>query len=325
MKIHRYTSLFAPLLLCVAMLAPSAMAQSLPSGPITIVVPFPPGGVTDVVARSVANELSRLWKQPVVVDNRPGAGGNIGAAAVARSAGDGRTLLFAGTSIVINAVMQDKVPYTLMEDLQPVTQVADLPFLIVVHDSVPAKTLPEFVQYAKQHPGELNFGSGGNGTSPHVAGELFKQKTQTDIVHIPFKGAAAATTDLLAGRIQLMVDSAQGLIPHVQKGDLRALATPRAERIPSLPDVPTVKESSSLDIDVSSWLSLWAPGGTPAELMDRISRDVATVLAKDGIRESLLQKTVLPVGSSRNDFTAFVKTEMTKWGQVIDQAQAKAQ
>jgi tripartite-type tricarboxylate transporter receptor subunit TctC len=325
MKIHRLTSLFAPFFLCLAVLAPPAKAQALPSGPITIIVPFPPGGVTDIAARSVANGLSQLWGQPVVVDNRPGAGGNIGAAAVARAEGDGRTWLFAGTSIVINAVMQDKVPYTLLEDLQPVSQVADLPFLIVVHNSVPAKTLPELVQFAKQHPGMLNFGSGGNGTSPHVAGELFKQKTQTDIVHIPFKGAAAATTDLLAGRIHLMVDSAQGLIPHVQKGDLRALATPREERIPSLPDVPTVKESSSLDIEVSSWLSLWAPGGTPSALMDRVSRDVATVLAKDSIRESLLQKTVLPIGSSRADFTAFVKSELTKWDQVIDQANAKAQ
>lgn len=324
MKVLLRGFLFSLLALCMTIAAPLTRAQSLPDGPVTIVVPFPPGGVTDLVARVVATRLGEIWKQPVVINNKPGAGGDIGAATVARARGDGRTFLFAGTSIVINSVMQEKVPYALMTTLLPVSLVADLPFLIVVNSSLPVKSVPELVSYAKQHPGTLNFGSGGIGTTPHVAGELFKQITGIDMVHVPFKGAAAATTELAAGRIHVMVDSAQGFIPFIQKGAIRALATPRSSRIPNLLDIPTMRESSSFDMDVSSWLSLWAPGGTSPALMDRVNRDVAKVLAEDRVRAVLAKQSVMPVGNSRQDFEDFIKRELAKWKKTTGLANATA-
>jgi tripartite-type tricarboxylate transporter receptor subunit TctC len=306
----------------MASIAAHAQSAAFPSKPVTIVVPFSAGGVTDIVARVIAAELSRQWQQSVVVENRPGAGGNIGASAVARARPDGHTLLLAGTAIVINSVLGETTPYTLMTDLVPVSQVADLPYLIVAHPSLPVSTIPELVEYAKRHPGQLNFGSAGMGTTPHVAGELFKQKAGINMVHIPFKGAAAATTELLAGRIHIMIDSAQGLLPSIEKGSLKALATPSATRIQALAQVPTVKESSDYDVKVSSWLSIWAPGETPRAIVDKISSDLARAVQQDEVKTTLLKQTVTPIGSSSAEFTAFVQNELEKWKDVVQQSGA---
>lgn len=297
--------------------------NTFPAKHVTIVVPFSPGGVTDIVARLVADQLSRQWQQPVVIENRAGAGGNIGAAYVARSGPDGYTLLFAGTSIVINAVMDDAAPYTLKKDLVPVALVADLPHVIVATKSLGVSSLPELVAYSKQHPDQLNFGSGGIGTSSHVAGELLKQVTGMSMTHVPFKGAAGATSELIAGRIQVMSDSAQGLLPHIEQGAITALATPSAKRIPFLPNVPTVSESSPYEMQVSSWLSVWAPGGTPPELIAHINHALAEAVRQPSVRAALEKQLVLPVGSPVSAFSDFVDEEIRKWREVVQKAGVK--
>ena len=314
-----FRSIHAAAFLAALTLSTSLAAQT-PSTPVRIVVPFSAAGVTDLVARMLAEKLSKEWQRPVIVENKPGAGGNIGAEYVSRAPTDGSVFLLAGTSIVINSALQENVPYELMKTVVPVSLLADLPFLIVVSPSLPVQSLRELVEHSRSHPGVLNFGSGGTGTTPHVAGEQFKQATNTDIVHVPFKGAAPATTELVAGRIQLMIDSAQGLAPLVESGKLKALATPREKRIDQLPSVPTTSEAGIPGFEVSSWLSLWAPGGTPREIIDSVSADIARILKDPEIRQKLEQQVIEPVGSTPAEFEAVVNAELAKWTEVIQRA-----
>ncbi|WP_237173432.1 tripartite tricarboxylate transporter substrate binding protein [Paracandidimonas lactea] len=309
---------FASLLVVLNIGAVQAV-QAAPAPLVKIVVPFTPAGVTDMVARVLAEKLAQRWQRPVIVENKPGAGGNIGAEFVSRAPADGSVFLLAGTSIVINAALQEHVPYQLMKTLEPVSLLAELPFLVVVSPTVPVDSIAGLIAHAKAHPGELNFGSGGLGTSPHMAGELFKQTTKTDIVHIPFRGAGPATAELVAGRIQVMIDSAQGLIPLVESGKLRALATPSDKRIGRLPSIPTMIEAGVHGFHVSSWLSLWAPGGTPRSVIDNMSQDIASVLQDSEVRKLLDQQVIEPVGSTPQEFHKFVETELAKWNQVIRQ------
>jgi tripartite-type tricarboxylate transporter receptor subunit TctC len=311
------------LMITLCMIASNlAIAQTFPSKPVRIVVPFP-AGILDTVARLLATRLSDSWGQPVIVENKPGAGGNIGADYVARAAGDGTTFLMGGTSLIINVPLHKRVPYTLMKDLLPVTLVARLPFVVVVNPSVPATNLQELISYARANPGKLNFGSGGNGTVPHVSGELFKLKAQVDMVHIPFKGAAATVTELLAGRIDLAIDTATPYLQFIQRGDLRPLAVPAASRLSNLPNVPTTKEAGLDGFETGAWVSLWAPGGTSPSIIQQVSRDVAAVTASPGIREEWAKLGIQAAGTTPEEFTAFVDSELNKWTEVVRVSGAK--
>jgi tripartite-type tricarboxylate transporter receptor subunit TctC len=314
------------LLIAAAVVAANAgaAAQTFPSKPVRIVVPFG-SGMIDGVARLLSEQLSQKWGQPVVIDNKPGAGGNIGAEVVARAPADGYTLLMGGPSVVVNTVLYERVPYALMKDLVPVTQVANAPFVVVVHPSVPARSLPELIAYAKANPGKLNYGSGGLGTSAHLSGELLKLKAGIDMVHIPHKGGAATLTELLAGRIQLAVDAASLYVQFIAKGDLRALAVPQAARIESLPDVPTAREAGVNDFETGAWTGLLAPGGTPQAVLQQISRDVAAIVTRPEIRAKWSKGGIEAVGSTPEQFGAFMQTELKKWTEVVRASGAKVE
>jgi tripartite-type tricarboxylate transporter receptor subunit TctC len=303
-------------------LASSLYAQGIASKPVRIVCPFPPGGSVDVVARIIAQELSQLWGQPVIVENRPGAGGNIGAESVAKANPDGATFLFAGASIAINASLQQRVPYVLFKTLVPVSHVANLPLIVAVNSAVPVANMRELVAYARSNPGKLNFGSAGPGTMGHVTGELLKYKTKVDMVHVPYKGPAAAAIDLGEGRIQLMIDAIPPLLPMIQEGKVRVVATPSSKRLAMFPGVPTADESG-VPFENSSWISLWAPGGTPDDVIGRVSRDVASIIAKPAVRAALERQGFDPVGSSPEAFKAFVAGELDKWAEVVRATGAK--
>ncbi|HZP88719.1 MAG TPA: tripartite tricarboxylate transporter substrate binding protein [Burkholderiales bacterium] len=297
-------------------------AQSFPSKPVRIIVPFG-SGMIDNVTRLVGEQLSQKWGQPVVIENKPGAGGNIGADVVAHAPPDGYTLLMGGPSVVVNTALYDRVPYVLMKDLVPVTQVANAPFVVVVHPSVPAHTLQELIAYAKANPGKLNYGSGGSGTSAHLSGELLKLQAGLDIVHIPHKGGAATLTELLAGRIQLAVDAASIYLPFIEKGSLRAIAAAQATRIESLPDVPTAREAGLPGFETGAWAGLLAPGGTPPAVMQQISADVASIVSRPDTRAKWSKLGIEAVGSTPEQFGRFMEAELKKWTEVVRASGAK--
>jgi tripartite-type tricarboxylate transporter receptor subunit TctC len=306
----------------LAMACAAGSAQPFPSKPVRIIVPFG-SGMIDNVTRLVGDQLSQKWGQPVVIENRPGAGGNIGADVVAHAPADGYTLLMAGPSVVVNTVLYDRVPYVLMKDLVPVAQVANAPFVVVVHPSVPARTLPELIAYAKANPGKLNYGSGGTGTSAHLSGELLKLQAGLDIVHIPHKGGAVTLTELLAGRIQLAVDAASIYLPFIEKGDLRAIAAAKATRIESLPDVPTAREAGLPNFETGAWAGLLAPGGTPPAILQQISADVASIVSRPETRAKWSKLGIEAVGSTPGQFGRFMDAELKKWTEVVRVSGAK--
>jgi len=312
----------AMLCVWVAFATVSATAQVFPAKPVKLVVPFP-AGILDTVARLLAKELAERWGQPVIVENKPGAGGNIGAEAVAHAPADGSVFLVGGTSLIINVPLHGQVPYSLMKDLRPVSLVARLPFVIVVNPAFPARSLDELIAYARGHPGKLNFGSGGNGTVPHVSGELFKLKANVDVVHIPFKGAAATVTELVAGRIDMAIDTATPYLPFITRGELRALAVPSAHRLINLPDVPTTKEAGLDDFETGAWVSLWAPGGTPQPIIEQVARDVAAVTGSPAIKEEWSKRGIEATVSNPEEFSAFAAAELRKWTDVVRKSGAK--
>lgn len=301
-----------------------ASGQTFPSKPVRVIVPFG-SGMIDGVARLLSEELSEKWGQPVIIENRPGAGGNIGAGIVARAPADGYTLLMGGPSVVVNTVLYERVPYSLMKDLVPVTQVANAPFVVVVHPAVPVHSLSELIAYAKSNPGKLNFGSGGIGTSAHLSGELLKLKAGVDIVHIPHKGGAATLTELLAGRIQLAIDAASLYMPFIAKGDLRALAVAQRARIQSLPTVPTAREAGLDDFETGAWTGLLAPGGTPQAVIQQISRDVEAIVNRPETQAKWSKLGIEAVGSTPDQFGGFMQAELKKWSEVVRASGAKAE
>ncbi len=306
-------------------LAPAAvLAQAAwPTKPVRIVVPFPAGGTTDIVARLLSVELQKAWGQPVVVENRAGAGGSIGTEAVAKSPADGYTLLMGtvGThSINLPLYTQGggRLPYHPLNDFAPVTNVAAVPNVMVVPAALPVNTVPEFIAYAKARPGGLNMASSGNGTSIHLAGELFKSLTRTFMVHLPYRGSAPALQDLIAGNTQVMFDNLPSALPHIRSGRLKALAVTSRGRSPALPGVPTIEEAAGLPgFDASAWFGLLAPAGTPREVVNKVQQDVAKILATAEMRERFAAQGALPVGDTPAQFTAFIKGEIDKWSQVV--------
>jgi tripartite-type tricarboxylate transporter receptor subunit TctC len=309
----------------VALAARGARAQAAyPSQPIRIVVPFPPGGATDIMARAAAQRLTEAWKAQVVVDNRPGAGGNIGSELVAKSAPDGYTLEMCtvGTH-AINASLYAKMPYDHIRDFTPIVLVAAVPNVLVVHPSLPVASVQELVAYIKANPGKVNFASSGAGTSIHLSGELFKVLTGVQITHVPYKGSAPALTDLLGGQVQMMFDNLPPSLPHIKGGKLRALAVTTSERAPTLPDLPTMVEAGVPGFEASSWFGLVAPAGTPRPIVMKINEEIARWLATPEAKEKLVAIGGAARGGSPEDFAQHIAAETAKWARVVKESGAK--
>jgi tripartite-type tricarboxylate transporter receptor subunit TctC len=301
----------------LAVFSAGATAQSWPSRTVRIIVPFAAGGATDVVARLLAQKLSEAWGQAVVVENRAGAGGNIGADAVAKSPPDGLTLLMTSGSIVTaNPHMYKTMTYDPAKDLVAVTNVASGPQVIAVSLQVPAKNLQEFIEYAKANPKKVNFGSAGVGTQTHLAAENFAFTAGIDLTHVPYKGESAAITDLIGGQIQLATPNLAAALAHIQAGKLKALAVTSRERSPQLPDVPAASEVLP-GFENAGWFGFMAPAGTPREVVDKIQKDSARILLSDEFRAKLVQQGMTPVANSPADFAAAIREESARWAKVI--------
>ena len=299
------------------------LAQSAwPSKPVRIVVPFAPAGTTDILARALAPELSRAFGQPFVIENKPGAGGNVGADLVAKSS-DGHTLLMGtvGTH-AINPALYARMPYDHVKDFVPVTLVAGVPNVLVMNpakaEALGIKSVPDLIRVAKASPGKLNMASSGNGTSIHLAGELFKTMTGTYMVHFPYRGSGPALLDLMGGNMDLMFDNLPSAMPHIKAGKIKALAVTSAERSAALPELPTVAEAGPLKgFEASSWFGLLAPAGTPAEVVNRLQQETAKALATPALKERLQAQGAVPSGMSPADFTKFIAAETKKWAAVV--------
>ncbi len=302
----------------------TGQAQTYPTRAITLIVPFPAGGTTDILGRFVGQALSAAWNQPVVVENRGGAGGNIGAAAVAKAAPDGYTLLVGtvGTH-AINASLYTKMPYDTLKDFAPVTQIASVPNMLVVTPSLPVGSVTELIAYAKANPGKLNMASSGNGTSIHLSGELFKVMTGVDMVHVPYKGSAPALNDLMGGQVQLMFDNMPSALPQVKGGTLKALAVTTATRSPAMPDLPTVAEAGVPGFEASSWFGVFAPAGTPKEIVAKLQTEIARILKSPEMTERLAQQGAVAVGNTPDEFGAYVQSELVKWAGVVKASGAR--
>jgi tripartite-type tricarboxylate transporter receptor subunit TctC len=301
-----------------------AQAPAYPTKPIRLVVPFPAGGATDILAREVAKHLTDAWGQSVVVDNRPGAGGNIGSELVAKAAPDGYTLEMGtvGTH-AINASLYSKMPYDHVRDFVPVILVAGVPNVLEVNPALPVNSVQELIAYAKANPGKLNFASSGSGTSIHLSGELFKVMAGVQMTHVPYKGSAPALQDLIGGQVQLMFDNLPPSLPQIKAGKLRALAVTSAARAPALPDTPTVAEAGLPGFEASSWFGVLAPAGTPPEIVNKLNAEIAKWLASPGAKEKLANVGANIAGGTPEDFARHIQAETAKWAKVVKESGAK--
>lgn len=309
------------LVLACALSAGPAAAQTYPTKPARIVVAFPPGAAADLVSRLVAQKLSEMWGHQVLVDNRGGASGTIGTDAVAKSPADGYTMLM-GTmgNLAANAALFPNLPFNLERDFAPVTLAAMVHFVMVVHPSLPVKTVKEFIEYAKARPGQLNYASSGAGGLPHLGAELFKSLAGVNLVHVPYKGSAPAITDLIGGQVSMAIDNLPVALPHIKAGKLRALAVTGPRRVPVLPDTPTMGEAGLAGYELTNWLGLVVPAGTPRDIVLRIHADAVKALKMPDVRERLLGMATEPVGSTPEELGALMKSETAKWAKVIKDA-----
>ncbi|MEI6204409.1 MAG: tripartite tricarboxylate transporter substrate binding protein [Enhydrobacter sp.] len=304
----------------LAALATPAAAQTWPAKPVKIVVPFGPGGPADVYARIVGQGLTEAFKQQFIIENKPGAGALIGTEVVAKSAPDGYTLLMMSNTHTVNETLFAKRPYDLMRDLIPVAPVNSSDLVMVVHPSVPAKTLQEFVALAKAQPGKLSYASSGPGTPYHMAGELFKSMSGTDILHIPHKGSAEARNDVMGGHVQMMFDAVTAMKGSIDAGEVRALATTGLQRSSVMPNLPTVNESGVPGYEATIWLGIMAPKGTPKEIVDKLNAEIGKIIAKPEIREAWAKQGAVPMTMTPDQFGAYLKHDIEKWAKVIKTA-----
>lgn len=304
-----------------------AMAQTAyPSKPIRMIVPFPPGGGNDVIARIVAQKLGERLKQSVIVDNRAGANGIVGLQAVLQAAPDGYTLgIAAAGPMAVNPSIYEKLPYDPVKDFEPITNMVIYPLLLVVHPSVPAKNMQELLALAKAKPGTLNFASPGVGNSGHLAGELLNSLAHINTVHVPYKGQGPAVADLLAGQVQMLFSSIPSVLPMVQQGKLRALGIGSAERLSSLPDIPTIAESGVPGYEAYSWIGIVAPRHTPKPIIDKLNQEISSILKQPDVAKELLDQGAVPVGDTPEHFAQYIKDEIVKWGAVVKSANIKAE
>jgi tripartite-type tricarboxylate transporter receptor subunit TctC len=307
-----------------ALLPSLAAAQAFPGKPVRIVVPFPPGGSTDLLARRIGEKLAAAWGQPVIVDNRPGAGGTLGADHVAKSAPDGYTLLMGVTGTnAISGALYPKLPYDVAKDFAPVSLVVSSPLVLVRHPGFPAKTMPELVAAAKAKPASVSFGSAGNGTSMHLTGEMFKLAAKVSMLHIPYRGSAGALQDLMGGQIETMWGDFLVVWPQLEAGKLQAIAVTSKQRHKMLPQVPTVAESGYPGFEALSWQGLFAPAGTPRALVEQLNRDVNKALASADMQDYFGSRGFALGGSSAAEFQAFIESEVQKWSRIVKASGAK--
>ena len=301
-----------------------AAEQAYPSKPIRLVVPFPAGGSLDVVARAIGQKLTEAWGQPVVIDNRPGAGGNIGADLVAKSAPDGYTILEGALSThAVNVSLYNKMPYDPIKDFAPITLVAVTPNVLVLNASYPVNSVPELLAYARANPGKLSFGSGSNGSAGHLAGELFKTEAGVDMVHIPYKGGAPALQALLAGDTQLMFDNLANAAAQIKAGKLKALAVTTAKRSSLMPELPTLSETGLPGFDIYTWWGFMAPAGTPKEIIAKWNAEVTRILNSPEMKAFFAQQGAEPAPDSPEQFAALIRSEISKYARIVKQSGAK--
>jgi tripartite-type tricarboxylate transporter receptor subunit TctC len=305
-------------------LAGPLAAQSWPARPVRIVIPYPPGGPTDVLARIVAVRLGEALGQSLVLDNKPGASGMIGAGEVAKAPPDGHTLLANASIHVINPSLYPKTAIDAIADFAPITQLATVPLILVVNNDLPVRSVRDLIAYAKANPGRLNFASSGNAAAPHLAGESFKLATGAPMQHVPYKGSAPALTDLIGGQVQLMFDSMPSAMPHVKAGKLRPLAVTTARRSMAVPDLPTVAEAGVPGYDISTWYGLWAPMGVPRDILERVAGETAKILRVPEVRERYAALGAEPVGLTPDEFAAYCRSELAKWGRIVRESGARA-
>ncbi|MGB7543680.1 MAG: tripartite tricarboxylate transporter substrate binding protein [Burkholderiales bacterium] len=295
-----------------------------PGKPIRFILPFPPGGGTDILGRLISERLAADLGQPVVIENRGGAGGNVGAEAAAKSAPDGYTIVLVAPSLAISPSLYSKLNYDPVRDFSPISLVATVPNVMVTYPSVPAQTLAEFIALARTRPGGMNFGSGGNGTSNHLAGELFNIVAGVKLVHVPYKGVNLAMNDVLGGQVQLVVIGIPAAAPHIKAGKLRALAVVAPQRSPALPEVPTVAEAGLPNFEVTTWYGVLAPAGTPRPIINRLNAELVKIMHAPELKERLAAMATDPVTSTPEEFADLIKQEIAKWGKVVREAGLKA-
>lgn len=312
---------FGPVIAMLALLCPGEVSgQVYPTRPIHLVVPSSPGaGVTDIMARIVERYLSASIGQQIVIDNRPGASGILGSEVVSRAAPDGYTLLIANVSLVVNPFLYPKMPYDPLTDFMPVTMVNSAPMLLVVHPSVAAKSVTELIAYAKSRPGQLTYGSGGLGSTPYLAAELFKLIAGIDVLHIPYKGGAPALGDLVGGQLTFMIENVPGTMPYVKEGQLRALAITSPQRSPLAPELPTMIEAGVPGYDMSGWNGILAVKGTPPDIVAKLHSELAKILHSQPVKRDMAALGAEPVGDTPEEFGAFLKADMARWGRVIQE------
>ena len=314
---------FIPVALLLAV--PVAMAQTYPTKPVRVIVPYAAGGNTDFTARAIAERLTPVFKQQVIVDNRAGGATNIGSDAVAKAAPDGYTLLMGGASNAINMSLFAKLPYDTLRDFEPITLCVQGANVIAVHPSIPAKNLKELIAVAKARPGQLNFGSSGIGSSNHMAGELLNVMAGTRIVHIPYKGNAPAITDAIGGHLEMVIAGVPALVPQIQSGRLRAIAIGSLKRFPALPQVPTLDESGLKGYEATTWFGLLAPAKTPKDIVARLNMEVDRILKSPDLRERFIADGLEPMGGSSEAFGKFIRSEIAKYAKVIKAANVQKQ
>ncbi|MFS8975790.1 tripartite tricarboxylate transporter substrate binding protein [Cupriavidus necator] len=300
-------------------------ADNWPAKPITLVVPFASGGTTDIIARTIGQKLGEALQQPVVVDNRPGAGGTIGAANVARAQADGYTFLLATVAHTMAPAIYKSLPYDFTRDLDPVGLVALTPNVLLVNPAITVKSVPELIAYIKAHPGKVNYGSAGIGSTEHLSGELFRAMTGTDIAHVPYKGGAPMMTDLIAGQIQIAIETSPSAAPHVRSGKVKALAVTTAKRSGAYPGVPTLAESGIKGYEVTTWFALMAPRGTPAAVEQRVAAELGKLLKAPDVQKRFDEQGVTAGNLTPTQLAAFIRTETDKWGKVARDSGAKAE
>ena len=292
-------------------------ADTYPSKTIRLVVPFAPGGGSDIVARLLSAKMTEALGQTVVVDNRAGASANLGAALVAKAAPDGYTLLLGNANYTINPSLFKTLPFDPVKEFAPVALIANVTNVLAIHPSIPAKSVKELIAFAKAHPGQLNFASPGNGTSSHLAGELFRQVAKIDVVHIPYKGATPAITDLIAGQVSFTMASVLSVLPYAKQGRLRMLAVTTAKRPGALPDIPTIAEAGLPGFEVSNWYGVLATGGTPRPIVDRLNGELNRIARVPDLAEKLAAQGADPATGTPDDFERFIQTELKKWAVVV--------
>jgi len=307
----------------LALAGQAALAQAFPTKTVTLVVPFPPGGTTDVLARSIAQKLGESWGQPVVVDNRPGAGATIGATQVAKAPADGYTLLMGAVHHTIATSIYAKLPYDFQKDLAPVTIVAMVPNVLCVNPGVPAKSVKELVAWGKANPGKLSYGSNGQGTAQHLIGEQFGALTGLDLLHVPYKGSGPLTSDLIAGQVSMSFDTITPVLPQIKAGKLRALAVTTAARSPALPEVPTLAESGLANFDQGTWFGVLAPAATPREIVGKLNAEIVRILKLPEIQQRFAEIGAQPVGNTPAQMAATIKSDTEKYAALVKKAGVK--